>query len=79
MLGGIFPLVTIPMFRRMTFAGASSFLGGVVSNSRPRLSSLCSHLNRGLFSPSYPGSLSFMGPGSALEVNSQAYVLFRAE
>jgi len=31
MLGGIFPLITEPMFRRMTIAGASSFLGGVVS------------------------------------------------
>ncbi|MCJ1367330.1 hypothetical protein MMC16_006462 [Acarospora aff. strigata] len=29
MLGGIFPLITNPMFRRMTIAGASSFLGGV--------------------------------------------------
>ena len=29
MLGGVFPLVTAPMFHRMTFAGASSFLGGV--------------------------------------------------
>ena len=29
MLGGIFPLVTRAMFNRMTFAGASSFLGGV--------------------------------------------------
>lgn len=29
MLGGVFPLVTAAMFRRMTFAGASSFLGGV--------------------------------------------------
>ena len=29
MLGGIFPLVTAAMFNRLTFAGASSFLGGV--------------------------------------------------
>ncbi|CAF9906830.1 MAG: hypothetical protein ALECFALPRED_002665 [Alectoria fallacina] len=29
MLGGIFPLVTTAMFNHMTFAGASSFLGGV--------------------------------------------------
>ncbi|MCJ1393953.1 hypothetical protein MMC18_006830 [Xylographa bjoerkii] len=29
MLGGIFPLITTAMFNRMTFAGASSFLGGV--------------------------------------------------
>ena len=29
MLGGVFPLVTTAMFNRMTFAGASSFLGGV--------------------------------------------------
>ncbi len=29
MLGGIFPLVTGAMFNHMTFAGASSFLGGV--------------------------------------------------
>jgi len=29
MLGGIFPLVTVPMFTRLTFAGASSLLGGV--------------------------------------------------
>ncbi|KAL6716519.1 hypothetical protein ACLMJK_006086 [Lecanora helva] len=29
MLGGVFPLVTSAMFHRMTFAGASSFLGGV--------------------------------------------------
>ena len=29
MLGGIFPLVTTAMFKHMTFAGASSFLGGV--------------------------------------------------
>ncbi len=29
MLGGVFPLVTGAMFHRMTFAGASSFLGGV--------------------------------------------------
>lgn len=31
MLGGVFPLLTHAMFTRMTFAGASSFLGGVVS------------------------------------------------
>lgn len=31
MLAGIFPLLTHAMFTRMTFAGASSFLGGVVS------------------------------------------------
>ena len=30
MLGGVFPLITDAMFTRMTFAGASSFLGGVV-------------------------------------------------
>ena len=29
MLGGVFPLVTVAMFHRMTFAGASSFLGGL--------------------------------------------------
>lgn len=29
MLGGVFPLVTGAIFHRMTFAGASSFLGGV--------------------------------------------------
>ena len=29
MLGGVFPLITTPMFLRMSFAGASSFLGGV--------------------------------------------------
>ena len=29
MLGGIFPLVTVQMFEKMTFQGASSFLGGV--------------------------------------------------
>ncbi|MCJ1377338.1 hypothetical protein MMC17_000433 [Xylographa soralifera] len=29
MLGGIFPLIATAMFNRMTFAGASSFLGGV--------------------------------------------------
>lgn len=29
MLGGIFPLITTQMFHRMTFQGASSFLGGV--------------------------------------------------
>ena len=29
MLGGVFPLITHLMFTRMTFAGASSFLGGV--------------------------------------------------
>ena len=29
MLGGVFPLVTGAMFHRMTFAGASSFLGGL--------------------------------------------------
>ncbi len=29
MLGGVFPLVTSAMFHRMTFAGASSFLGGL--------------------------------------------------
>ena len=29
MLGGAFPLVTTAMFKHMTFAGASSFLGGV--------------------------------------------------
>lgn len=31
MLGGVFPLVTVQMFKAMTFPGASSFLGGVVS------------------------------------------------
>ena len=35
MLGGVFPLVTGAMFHRMTFAGASSFLGGVVSYPIP--------------------------------------------
>ena len=35
MLGGIFPLLTHAMFARMRFAGALSFLGGVVS--RPRV------------------------------------------
>ena len=29
MLGGVFPLVTSAMFHKMTFAGASSFLGGL--------------------------------------------------
>lgn len=29
MLGGFFPLVTDAMYHRMTFQGASSFLGGV--------------------------------------------------
>jgi len=42
MLGGIFPLITAPMFRRMTFEGASSFLGGVVSCFAPLL---CSNAN----------------------------------
>lgn len=31
MLAGCFPLVTTAMFHRMTFAGASSFLGGVAA------------------------------------------------
>ena len=31
-IAGVFPLVTSAMFNRMTFAGASSFLGGVVSH-----------------------------------------------
>lgn len=31
MLGGVFPLATDQMFRAMTYPGASSFLGGVVS------------------------------------------------
>lgn len=31
MLAGAFPLVTDAMFHRMTFAGASSFLGGVAA------------------------------------------------
>lgn len=30
MLAGVFPLIADAMFRRMTFQGASSFLGGVV-------------------------------------------------
>jgi len=29
MLGGVFPLVTVQMFKRMTFQGASSLLGGI--------------------------------------------------
>lgn len=29
MLGGVFPLIASAMFNRMTFAGASSFLGGI--------------------------------------------------
>lgn len=29
MLGGVFPLITTAMYTRMSFAGASSFLGGV--------------------------------------------------
>ena len=29
MLGGIFPLVGDAMFNRMTYQGASSFLGGI--------------------------------------------------
>lgn len=32
-LAGVFPLLTHAMFTRMTFAGASSLLGGVVSDS----------------------------------------------
>lgn len=31
MLGGAFPLITHAMFTKMTYAGASSFLGGFVS------------------------------------------------
>ena len=31
MLGGVFPVITSAMFNRLTFQGASSFLGGVVS------------------------------------------------
>ena len=30
-LGGVFPLVTVSMFNRMTYQGASSFLGGVAA------------------------------------------------
>ena len=30
MLGGVFPVITSAMFNRLTFQGASSFLGGVV-------------------------------------------------
>jgi hypothetical protein len=37
MLAGAIPLVTSQMFRRMTFAGASSFLGGVVSKPQPHI------------------------------------------
>jgi len=29
MLGGVFPLITTAMFTRLSFAGASSLLGGV--------------------------------------------------
>ena len=32
MLGGVFPLITTAMFNRLTYAGASSFLGGMVSD-----------------------------------------------
>jgi hypothetical protein len=32
LMGGIFPLIDGFMFRRLTFAGASSLLGGVVSS-----------------------------------------------
>lgn len=32
MLAGVFPLIADAMFERMTFQGASSFLGGVVSD-----------------------------------------------
>lgn len=31
MLAGVFPLITDAMFHRMTFAGASTFLGGVAA------------------------------------------------
>lgn len=31
MVAGAFPLITDAMFHRMTFAGASSFLGGVAA------------------------------------------------
>jgi hypothetical protein len=34
-LGGVFPLVTPVMFNHLTFAGASSFLGGIVSPQLP--------------------------------------------
>ena len=43
MLGGVFPLVTGAMFHRMTFAGASSFLGGVVNY--PSLTVFCTYLS----------------------------------
>ncbi len=43
MMGGVFPLVTHAMFRKMTFAGASSFLGGLVCSKL--LSSLFLTLN----------------------------------
>ena len=33
MLGGVFPLIATAMFNRLTYPGASSFLGGVVSHS----------------------------------------------
>ena len=29
MLGGVFPLLTVAMFRHLTFQGASSLLGGI--------------------------------------------------
>jgi hypothetical protein len=32
LMGGVFPLIDGFMFRRLTFAGASSLLGGVVSS-----------------------------------------------
>lgn len=35
MLGAVFPLVTNAMFTRLTFAGACSLLGGVVSLPLP--------------------------------------------
>lgn len=39
MLGGVFPLITTAMFNSMTYAGACSFLGGVVST--PFLGEAC--------------------------------------
>ena len=77
MLGGIFPLIARAMFTRMTFAGAASFLGGIVSMFPVLLATYTVKAYVGYrvhFLPSYHGYWSFTGLEFERGVSLQVYV-----